>query len=33
MTDGGCGKFSPFDWFSQLGYVGFEFTLQLTLGA
>ena len=29
----GCGKFCPFDWLSQLGFAGFEFTLQLTFGA
>ncbi len=29
----GCGKFSPFDWLSQLGNVGFEFTLQIPFGA
>ncbi len=30
---GGFGKLSAFDWLSQLGYVVFEFTLQITFGA
>ncbi len=29
----GCSKFSAFDWLSQLGHVGFEFTLQITFDA
>ena len=28
-----CSKFSTFDWLSQEGFVGFEFTLQPTFGA
>ena len=31
MTD--RGNFSPFDWLSLLGYVGFKFALLLTFGA
>ena len=29
----GCGKFCKSHWLSQLGYVGFELTLQLMFGA
>ena len=29
----GCGKFSPFDCISQLGYIGVESGLQITFGA
>ncbi len=29
----GCGKFSTFDWLSELGYIEFELTLQRTFGA
>ncbi len=29
----GCGKFCTLDWCSQLGYVTFEFALQITFGA
>ena len=32
-NDRGCGKFCTLDWCSQLGYVGFEFALQITFGA
>ena len=29
----GCSKFCSLDWCSRLGYVGFEFALQITFGA
>ena len=33
MTDGGVANSAIFLWLSQLGYVEFELTLQLTFGA